>query len=50
MIQPNDLLTLLLILATAVVLGRLLAPYITSIFTSAPNRIDRIVAPIENRI
>jgi len=49
-IQPNDLLTLLLILATAVVLGRLLAPYITSIFTSAPNRIDRIVAPIENRI
>ncbi len=50
MIQPNDLLTLLLILATAVILGRLLAPYITSIFTSAPNRIDRIVAPIENRI
>jgi len=49
-IQPNDLLTLLLILATAVILGRLLAPYITSIFTSAPNRIDRIVAPIENRI
>ena len=50
MIQPNDLLTLLLILATAVILGRLLAPYITSIFTSAPNRIDRIVAPIENWI
>ena len=50
MIQPNDILTLLLILATAVILGRLLAPYITSIFTSAPNRIDRIVAPIENRI
>jgi len=49
-IQPNDILTLLLILATAVILGRLLAPYITSIFTSAPNRIDRIVAPIENRI
>jgi len=49
-IQPNDLLTLLLILATAVIIGRLLAPYITSIFTSAPNRIDRIVAPIENRI
>jgi len=49
-IQPNDILTLLLILATAVILGRLLAPYITSIFTSAPNRIDRIVAPVENRI
>jgi len=33
-----------------VVLGRLLAPYITAIFTSAPSRIDRVLSPIENRI
>ena len=50
MIQPSDLLTLLLILATAIILGRLLAPYITGIFTGAPSRIDRILSPIENRI
>ena len=50
MIQPGDFLTLLLILSTAIILGRLLAPHITSVFTSAPSRIDRVLSPIENRI
>src|SRR2546425_12367919 len=50
LIQPSEFLTLLLILSTAIILGRLLAPYITSIFTSAPSRIDRVLIPIENRI
>jgi K+-transporting ATPase ATPase A chain len=39
-----------LILSTALILGRLLAPYITSIFTGTPGRIDKILSPVENRI
>ncbi len=50
MIQPVDLLTLVFILITAIVLGRLLAPYITSIYTRAPSRFDRVLVPVENTI
>ncbi len=50
MIQPVDLLTLVLILFTAIVLGRLLAPYITNIYTRAPSRFDRVLNPVENTI
>ncbi len=50
MIQLVDLLTLVLILLTAIVLGRLLAPYITSIYTGTPSRFDRFLNPIENTI
>jgi len=50
LIQPSDFLTLLLILSSAIILGRLLAPYITSIFTGSPSLIDRVLSPIENRI
>ena len=50
MIQPVDLLTLVLILVTAIVFGRLLAPYITSIYNRAPSRFDRVLAPVENAI
>jgi K+-transporting ATPase ATPase A chain len=49
-IQPVDLLTLLLILITAIVLGRLLAPYITSIYTRAPSRFDKVLDPVEKAI
>jgi K+-transporting ATPase ATPase A chain len=50
LIQPADFLALLLILVSALVAGRLLAPHIVKIFTHAPSRLDRFLDPIENRI
>ena len=50
MIQPPDLLVVLLILLSALVAGRLLAPHIVKIFTRAPSRLDRFLDPIEKRI
>jgi K+-transporting ATPase ATPase A chain len=39
-----------LILGVALLLGRLLAPYISRVFNRAPSRIDRILDPFENLI
>jgi K+-transporting ATPase ATPase A chain len=40
----------ILTLGFAIALGRLLAPYVSRVFTGAPSRLDRILCPIENRI
>ncbi len=39
-----------LIFALVILLGRLLAPYVTRVFTRAPSRLDRALVPIENAI
>ena len=50
MIQPADFLTLVLILLSAIVAGRLLAPHIVKIFTHAPSRLDRFLDPVEKTV
>ncbi len=40
----------MLILLSAVVAGRFLAPHIVKIFTRAPSRLDRFLSPVENTI
>ncbi len=50
MIQPADFVTVILILASAIIAGRLLTPHIVKIFTYAPSRLDRYLGPIENGI
>jgi potassium-transporting ATPase potassium-binding subunit len=50
LIRPLDFLTIILILLSALVAGRLLTPHIVKIFTHAPSRLDRFLDPIENRI
>lgn len=50
MIQPTDLLTLLLILASAIVAARLLTPHIVKIYTHAPSRLDKYLDPLEKTI
>jgi len=40
----------ILTLGFAIGLGRLLAPYVSKVFTHEPSRLDRILCPIENRI
>lgn len=39
-----------LILGVAIVLGRLIAPYVTRVFAGAPSRLDRILNPLEKSI
>jgi len=39
-----------LIFAFVIILGRLLAPYVTRVFACAPSRLDRVLTPIENTI
>ena len=39
-----------LILGTAIVLGRLLAPFVTHVFEGTPSRLDRILNPVEHAI
>jgi K+-transporting ATPase ATPase A chain len=41
---------IILMLSLVLLLGRLLAPYVTRVFTRAPSRIDRILNPFENLI
>jgi potassium-transporting ATPase potassium-binding subunit len=41
---------IILVLAFVLALGRLLAPYITGVFTHAPSRLDRVLNPLENGI
>jgi K+-transporting ATPase ATPase A chain len=42
--------TVVLILGAAIVLGRLLAPYVSKVFERSPSRLDRILDPVENTI
>jgi len=39
---------IILILGTAIALGRLLAPYVTRVFARAPSRFDNVLNPLEN--
>jgi K+-transporting ATPase ATPase A chain len=39
-----------LILGTAIVVGRLVAPYVSKVFERTPSRLDRILNPVENTI
>jgi potassium-transporting ATPase potassium-binding subunit len=39
-----------LILGTTIVLARLIAPYIVRVFSRAPSKFDRFLAPVENSI
>jgi K+-transporting ATPase ATPase A chain len=39
-----------LVLGLVILLGRLLAPYVTRVFARAPSRIDRVLDPFENWI
>lgn len=50
MIDPSQLFIIIAILLSAIVSGRLLAPYITRVFTLAPGRLDRVLNPVEKRI
>jgi K+-transporting ATPase ATPase A chain len=40
----------ILTLGFAIAIGRLLAPYVSKVFSHEPSRLDRILCPIENRI
>jgi len=42
--------TAALILGAVILLGRLLAPYVTHVFTCEPTHLDRILNPVENAI
>ena len=42
--------TIFLILGSAVLAGRLLAPYVSKVFERTPSRLDRILDPVENTI
>lgn len=50
MIDAFQASAVVLILGSAVLLGRFLAPYVTRVFSRAPSRLDRILVPIEKWI
>ena len=50
MIDAGQLFILITILLTALVAARLLAPYITNVFTLGPSRFDRFLGPLERVI
>jgi K+-transporting ATPase ATPase A chain len=42
--------TVVVILGAAIVLGRLLGPYVSKVFERTPSRLDKILDPVENTI
>jgi K+-transporting ATPase ATPase A chain len=50
LIDPIQGSVVVLILGLVILLGRLLAPYVTRVFARAPSRIDRVLDPFENWI
>jgi K+-transporting ATPase ATPase A chain len=50
MIDALQLVSVFLILGGTMLLAWLISPYITSIYTRAPSRLDRLLDPIENSI
>ncbi|MDG6935026.1 MAG: potassium-transporting ATPase subunit A [Nitrososphaerota archaeon] len=50
MIDAGQIIAIISILATALILGRLLSPYLVRVFTSAPQRLDRLLNPVEGWI
>ncbi len=50
MIDFEQSLFIITILGSALAVGKLLAPHIAGIFTSAPSRLDRFLTPVENLV
>ncbi|MGD0330420.1 MAG: potassium-transporting ATPase subunit KdpA [Nitrososphaeria archaeon] len=50
MIDAVQVLAVVLILGVTVALAKLIAPYITRVYTRSPNRLDKILSPVENFI
>ena len=50
MINAVQALAVILILGVAIVLAKLIAPYLTGVFNRKPSRLDKILNPIENFI
>ena len=50
MIDAIQTLAVVLILATTILIAKLLAPYITKVYNRTPSRLDRFFSPIENFI
>ncbi len=50
MLDLSQAITLVLVLATAIISGRLLAPFVVNVFARGPSRLDRFLNPLENRI
>lgn len=50
MLQPIQVLDLIIILAAVLVAAWLFSHYLTKVFTKSPSRLDRILDPIENLI
>ena len=50
MINAVQVLAVILILGVAIVLAKLIAPYLTGVFNRKPSRLDKILNPIENFI
>ena len=50
MIDAVQALSVILILGVTIVIAKLIAPYITGVFNRKPNRLDRVLNPIENFI
>ncbi|MDG6985296.1 MAG: potassium-transporting ATPase subunit A [Nitrososphaerota archaeon] len=50
MIDAIQALTVVAILASALISGSLLAPYVVRVLTGAPTRLDRLLDPVEKRV
>ena len=50
MIDLIQVSAIVVILGTAIALGRLLAPYVSKVFERSPSRLDRILNPVEKAI
>lgn len=50
MIDALQVLCVILVLGVTIIIARLLAPYITRVFSRRPTRLDKILNPIENWI
>ncbi|HML02365.1 MAG TPA: potassium-transporting ATPase subunit KdpA [Candidatus Bathyarchaeia archaeon] len=50
MIDAIQALSVVLILLVIIIIARLIAPYITGVFTRARSRLDRVLNPLENSI
>ena len=50
MIDAIQALVVVAILASALISGSLLAPYVVRVLTGAPTRLDRLLDPVEKRV
>jgi potassium-transporting ATPase potassium-binding subunit len=50
LIDAYQALLVVLILGSAILAGRLLAPYVVRVYSRAPGRLDRLLNPVENAI